>query len=105
MADMLNIGIGRARHWKASALLSASIIGGCLVMADPAFARVIDVPAKTVNAPVQPVNVAANDSAQMKAMQQKLETIQNELNQMTTGLVSQSSSNAGMPLHLSLIHI
>jgi hypothetical protein len=96
MADKLNIGIERAKQWKASALLSASIFGGCMVMAVPAFARVIDAPAQpAVERPVS----ANTDAEKMKAMQKKLEDIQNQLSQMTSGLVSQSSSSAGMPLH------
>lgn len=79
MADKLNIGIEHAKQWKASTLLRASIIGGCLVIAAPAYAE--------------------TEAEQMKVMQQKLEAIQNELSQMTSGLVSQSSSSAGMPLH------
>jgi hypothetical protein len=78
MADELKIGIEHARQWKAPTLLSASIIG-CLVFAAPVHAD--------------------TDAEQLKIMQQKLETIQNELSQMTSGLVSQSSSSAGMPLH------
>jgi hypothetical protein len=99
MAVKSNIGIEHAMQWKASALLSTSIFAGCLVFAAPAFAKVIDVPPKNSTAPVQPVNTTASDAAQVKAMQQKLETIQEQLNQMTSGLVNQSSSNAGMPLH------
>lgn len=78
MADKLNIGIEHARQWKTSTLLKASLIVGCLIAATPVY--------------------AATDAEQMKAMQQKLEAIQNELNQMTSGLVNQSSS-LGMPLH------
>jgi hypothetical protein len=99
MAVKSNIGIEHAKQWKASALLSASIFAGCLVIAVPVFAKVIDVPPKTGTAPVQPAYTTASDDAQVKAMQQKLETIQEQLNQMTSGLVNQSSSNAGMPLH------
>jgi hypothetical protein len=100
MAEKFSIGIGRAKLWKASALLSALIFGGCMVIAVPAFARVIDAPAKTVNEPpAQPANTSANDAAQLKAMQQKLEAMQNQLSQMTSGLVSQSSSSSGLPLH------
>ena len=79
MADKLNIGIEHAKQWKASTLLSASIIGGCLFITAPVY--------------------AATDAEQMKIMQQKLEAIQNQLSQMTSGLVNQSSSSAGMPLH------
>jgi hypothetical protein len=99
MAENLNIGIEHAKHWKASALLSASIFGGCLVIAVPAFAKIIDVPAKTVTAPAQPSKAVSDDPEKMKAMQQKLEDIQNQLNQMTSGLVNQSSSSAGLPMH------
>lgn len=101
MADKLNIGIGRAKQWKASVLLNASIIGGCLFIAVPAFAKVIDVPPQPGNtpSPIQQPVYSTTNAEQMKAMQQKLEAIQNELNQMTSGLVSQSSGSAGMPLH------
>jgi len=99
MADKQNIGIKHARQWKTTALLGASIIGGCLLIAVPAFAKVIDAPAQPANAPVQPANAATNSSEQVKVMQQKLEDIQNQLNQMTSGLVNQSSSTAGLPLH------
>jgi hypothetical protein len=98
MADKQNIGIKQARQWKTMAL-SASIIGGCLLIAVPAFAKVIDAPAQPVNTPVQPANVGTNNSEQVKVMQQKLEDIQNQLNQMTSGLVSQSVSAAGLPIH------
>jgi hypothetical protein len=99
MAVKSNFGIEHAKQLKASALLSASIFGGCLFIAVPAFGKVIDVPAPAIERPVQPANTTANGAEQMKAMQQKLETIQDQLNQMTSGLVNQSSSAAGMPLH------
>jgi hypothetical protein len=99
MADKQNIGIKQARQWKTMALLSASIIGGCLSIAVPAFAKVIDAPAQPVNTPVQPANAGTNNSEQVKVMQQKLEDIQSQLNQMTSGLVSQSGSTAGLPIH------
>ena len=99
MAEQFKIGIEHARLSKAMVLLSASIIGGCLVITSSAFARVIDVPSKTVNAPVQPAKTSTNDAAQLKDLQQKLDAMQNQLSQMTSGLVTQSSSSSGLPLH------
>jgi len=100
MADIFDFGIGRARpRRQAAAVLGASIFGVCMIIAVPASARVIDVPAQTTAAPVQPVAATPNNDAQMQVMQQKLEAIQNELSQMTSGLVNQSGSNAGLPLH------
>jgi len=60
-------------------LLSALIVGGCLIIAAPVFAE--------------------TDAEQMKVMQDKLETIQNELSQMTSGMASHSTSGEGLPLH------
>ena len=79
MVDTINIGMKYAKQWKASGLLSALIIGGCLVIAAPAFAE--------------------TDAERMKAMENKLETIQNELTQMTSGLASRSTSGEGLPIH------
>lgn len=93
MVDTVSIGMKQSMQWKMSNLLSASIVGGCLIITAPVFAKVIDAPA--VGRPV----VAKTDAEQMRDMQNKLEAIQNELSQMTSGLVSQSSSSAGMPLH------
>jgi hypothetical protein len=75
----------------------ASVAVGCLVIAVPAFAKVIDALAQTIDAPAKPVY--ASTDAEMKAMQQKLEAIQNQPSQMTSGMVSQSSSSAGLPRH------
>ncbi len=102
MADKSNIGTEHAKQWKASALLGASIIAGSLVIAAPASAKVIDVPAQSGNAPppVQQPITSSYNAEQMKQMQQKIDSMQNELNQLTSGLASQSgSSSAGMPLH------
>ena len=102
MVEQLNIGIEHATQWKASTLLRASVAVGCLFIAVPAFAKIIDVPppqpSNTSPSIQQPVYTTTN-AEQMKAMQQKLETIQNELNKMTSGLASRTSNSAGMPLH------
>ena len=85
MAEQFKIGIEHARLSKAMVLLSASIIGGCLVITSSAFARVIDVPSKTVNAPVQPAKTSTNDAAQLKDLQQKLDAMQNQLSHTSWG--------------------
>ena len=79
MVDTINIGMKYAKQWKASGLLSALIIGGCLVIAAPVFAE--------------------TDAEHMRGMENKLEAIQNELSQMTSGLASRSTSGEGLPIH------
>ena len=79
MVDTINIGMKYAKQWKASGLLSALIIGGCLVIAAPVFAE--------------------TDAEHMRGMENKLEAIQNELSQMTSGMASHSSSGEGLPIH------
>ena len=101
MAEISNIGMEHAKQWKASALLGASIIAGSLVILAPASAKVIDVPAQSGNAPPpvqQPITPSYN-SQQMKEMQQQINTLESELNQMTSGLANQSTSSAGIPMH------
>jgi hypothetical protein len=79
MVDTINIGMKHSKQWKVSSLLSASIVGGCLVIAAPVFAK--------------------TDAEQMKVMQNKLEAIQNELSQMTSGMANRSDSGEGLPMH------
>jgi hypothetical protein len=93
MVDTVSIGMKQSKQKKVSNLLSASIVGGCLVIAAPVFAKVIDAPA--VGRPV----VAKTEAEQMKDMQNKLEAIQNELSQMTSGMASRSGSDDGLPIH------
>jgi hypothetical protein len=110
MVDTIYIGLKHSKQWKISNLLSASLVGVCLIFTAPVFAKIIEAPAQpapaqTTNAPAQititpakPV-FAKTDAQQMKDMQNKLDAVQNELSQITSGLVNQSSSTAGMPLH------
>lgn len=79
MVDTINIGKKHSKQWKVSSLLSASIVGGCLVIATPVFAE--------------------TDAKHLKDMENKLETIQNELSQMTSGMASHSGSGEGLPIH------
>jgi hypothetical protein len=60
-------------------LLRAMIVGGCLGIAAPVFAQ--------------------TDAEHMKDMENKLEAMQNELTQMTSGMVTRSSSGEGLPIH------
>ena len=98
MVETIDIGTTHAKQWKASRLLSALIIGGCLAFAVPASAKVIDPPTQAVNAPAKPV-YASTDAEQIKALQNKLEVIQDQLTQMTAGLASRSTSGEGLPMH------
>jgi hypothetical protein len=101
MAEQSNIGTEHAKQWIASALLSASIIAGSLVIAAPATAKVIDVPTQPSNIPpsAQTATTTTDNSKQVNEMQQQLDTLRNEIDQMTTGLASQSRSSAGIPMH------
>jgi hypothetical protein len=79
MVDTINIDMKQAKQWKGSSLLRAMIVGGCLGIAAPVFAQ--------------------TDAEHMKDMENKLEAIQNELTQMTSGMVTRSSSGEGLPIH------
>ena len=79
MVDAISIGMKHAKRLKVSSLLSASIVGGCLVIAAPVFAE--------------------TDAEQMKAMQNKLDAVQNELSQITSGMAARSDSGEGLPMH------
>ena len=79
MVDTINIDMKQAKQWKGSSLLRAMIVGGCLGIAAPVFAQ--------------------TDAEHMKDMENKLEAIQNELTQMTSGMVTRSSSDEGLPIH------
>jgi hypothetical protein len=69
----------QAKQWKGSSLLRAMIVGGCLVIAAPVFAQ--------------------TDAEHMKDMENKLEAMQNELSQLTSGMATRSSSGEGLPIH------
>jgi hypothetical protein len=79
MVDTINIDMKQAKQWKGSSLLRAMIVGGCLGIAAPVFAQ--------------------TDAEHMKDMENKLEAIQNDLTQMTSGMVTRSSSGEGLPIH------
>jgi hypothetical protein len=79
MVDTINIDMKQAKQWKGSSLLRAMIVGGCLGIAAPVFAQ--------------------TDAEHMKDMENKLEAMQNELTQMTSGMVTRSSSGEGLPIH------
>ena len=101
MVEKLNLGIEHARQGIVSRLLSASLVLGCLAMVAPASAKLIDDPAQpAASAPAQAANAKATyDAEQIKVLQQKVEGMQTQLSQMTSGLASRSSDSAGMPLH------
>jgi hypothetical protein len=79
MVDTINIDMKQAKQWKGSSLLRAMIVGGCLGIAAPVFAQ--------------------TDAEHMKDMENKLEAMQNDLTQMTSGMVTRSSSGEGLPIH------
>ena len=79
MVDTINIDMKPAKQWKGSSLLRAMIVAGCLGIAAPVLAQ--------------------TDAEHMKDMENKLEAIQNELTQMTSGMVTRSSSDEGLPIH------
>jgi hypothetical protein len=79
MTDTVNIGLRHTKQWKLPILLSASIFGASLVVAVPVFAK--------------------TDAELMKEMQVKLDAVQNELNQITSGLAARTDNNAGLPMH------
>jgi hypothetical protein len=74
---------------------------GCLAVVAPASAKLIDDPAQpAASAPAQAANAKATyDAEQIKVLQQKVEGMQTQLSQMTSGLASRTSDSAGMPLH------
>jgi len=75
------MGMNRARLWKSASLICASIIGGSLAIVAPVFAA------------------TATEAEQIKALENKVNALQNDVSQLTTGLSRQSSSSEGMPLH------
>ena len=79
MVDTINIDMKPAKQWKGSSLLRAMLVAGCLGIAAPVLAQ--------------------TDAEHMKDMENKLEAIQNELTQMTSGMVTRSSSDEGLPIH------
>ena len=79
MVDTINIDMKQAKQWKGSSLLRAMIVGGCLGIAAPVFAQ--------------------TDAEHMKDMENKLEAMQNELSQLTSGMATGSSSGEGLPIH------
>jgi hypothetical protein len=101
MVEKLNLGIEHAKQGIVSRLLSASLVLGCLAMVAPASAKLIDDPAQpAASAPAQAANAKATyDAEQIKVLQQKVEGMQTQLSQMTSGLASRTSDSAGMPLH------
>jgi hypothetical protein len=101
MVEKLNLGVEHAKQGIVSSLLSASLVLGCLAMVAPASAKLIDDPAQPVaSAPAQAANAKATyDAEQIKVLQQKVDGMQTQLSQMTSGLVNQSSSAGGLPLH------
>jgi hypothetical protein len=98
MVDTINIGLKHSKQWKVSSLLRASIVGGCLVIAAPVFAKIIDAPVFAKPEFAKPES-AKTDAEKMKDMEDKLEAIQNQLSQMTSGMASRSSSDNGLPMH------
>lgn len=79
MVNKINIHMQYIRGWNAAGLLKAAITGACLLIASPAFAE--------------------TDAEHMKALENKLGNIQNELDQMTAGLANRSTSSEGLPVH------
>ena len=79
MVDTINIDMKQAKQWKGSSLFRAMIVAGCLAIAAPVLAQ--------------------TDAEHMKDMENKLEAIQNELTQMTSGMATRSSSDEGLPIH------
>lgn len=64
---------------KLSSLLSASLIGGVLMGVSSAFAE--------------------TDAGRIKNLETKLDAMQTELSQMTSGMAHHSGASAGLPLH------
>ena len=62
-----------------SRLFRAGILGGCLAISAPVFAQ--------------------TEAERMKAMENKLEAIQTELTQVTSGMAKRSSADDGLPIH------
>ena len=80
MVDTINIGMKHSKQWQeVSSWLNASIVGACLVISAPVFAE--------------------TDAEHMKAMENKLDAVQNELSQLASGMASRTSSGEGLPIH------
>jgi hypothetical protein len=79
MVETTNTGITRTGRFNTSRLLGALIVSGCLVVAAPVY--------------------AGTDAEQMKAMQDKLDNLENQLSQLTSGMASHSTSGEGLPIH------
>lgn len=78
----------RAKQWKGASLICASIIGGCLAVAAPVFAATAATTAATTT-----------EAEQIKALQNKVEALQHDVTQLTSGLSRQSGGGEGLPLH------
>lgn len=74
IANTKNVG-----HGKLARILSMSLLGGALINTASAFAE--------------------TDAERMKNLENKLDTLQNELIQMASGMTHHSSVSAGLPLH------
>ena len=100
MVDTINIGMKHAKQWKASSLLSASIVTGCMVIAAPVFAETDAQHIKDLEDHLQTVQIFAETDAQhMKDLEDHLQAIQNELSQMASGMANRSDSGEGLPMH------
>lgn len=66
-------------RWKLQPLLKVSLLGGLLLSATSALAE--------------------TDAEHMKSLENKLDAMQNELSQMTSGMAHHSTSGTGLPLH------
>ena len=74
-----NVSINNGGGSKVLGLLGASIVGALLIISTPAFAD--------------------TEAAQIKAMQNKLNDMQSQLNQVTSALTNQSGADTGLPIH------
>lgn len=74
-----NVSINNSGGATVLGLLGASIVVALLVISTPVFAD--------------------TEAAQIKAMQNKLDVMQNQLSQVTSGLANQSSNDTGLPIH------
>jgi hypothetical protein len=79
MVDTINVDRQQAKQWNTLKFLGISIFTGCAVMSMPAFAD--------------------SEAERMKAMENKLESLQTELTQVTEGMAKRSSAEDGLPIH------
>lgn len=80
MVNTINVSMNNPVRSKVSGLLGASIIGMILISTAPAYA-------------------ATDSDRVIKEMENKLNTLQNDVSQMASGMASRSGENEGLQMH------